>query len=78
MTQDEELLTARDRSKAVRALAMFAASLETYVPFDSKKKYSAKQLEPYDALSDRFHSCAISAIVSFINICLSSLRDSMR
>jgi hypothetical protein len=65
MTEDQELLTARDRSKAIRALAIFAASLETYVPFDSKKKYSAKQLEPYDALSDGFIRAVESSIRFF-------------
>jgi hypothetical protein len=43
-----------NRIKARRSLALVAASLSEYRPFDPHKDYSAKELEPFDALADRF------------------------
>jgi hypothetical protein len=42
------------RAKAVRAIALFAASVRRYRPFDPKRRYTPKQLEPYDAMADRY------------------------
>ena len=47
-------LTRDTLAKAVDALAILDASLTTVAPFDPARTYSPKELEPYDALSDRF------------------------
>lgn len=50
---DDELLLA-SRTKLLASLGIFFASVEAYVPFDPARSYTPKELEPYDALSDRF------------------------
>lgn len=54
MTADMALLAAASRGKTIRVLALLEASLSGYVPYDARLTYTPKELEPYDALSDRF------------------------
>lgn len=54
MNSDLQALAAANREKALRAIAMVAASLDDYRPFDPSANYTPKTLEPYDALADRF------------------------
>lgn len=54
MTTDLELLANRNREKADRTIDLVIASLSDYQPFDPSANYTPKQLEPYDALADRF------------------------
>lgn len=44
------------------------ASLDAYAPFDHTKTLSAKELEPYDALADRFMRVVESALRLFRSI----------
>lgn len=43
-----------NRQKALRTIDLVAASLSAYAPFDARKNYTPKELEPFDALADRF------------------------
>lgn len=43
-----------NRAKALRTLALVSASLQNYRPYDPGRDYSPLELEPYDALADRF------------------------
>lgn len=54
MTTDLELLAESNREKARRTIDLVVASLSEYRPFDPAATYTPKELEPYDALSDRF------------------------
>lgn len=63
MTADPLLLVARSRLTA--ALGIFFASVDAYVTFVPGRAYSAKELEPYDALSDRFLRAFESCIKFF-------------
>lgn len=51
---DLEQALAFNRDKALRTLALLSASLDGYCCYDSARAYSPKELEPYDALADRF------------------------
>lgn len=53
MTTDLELLAESNREKARRTIDLVVASLSEYRPFDPAA-YTPKELEPYDALADRF------------------------
>lgn len=54
MTTDLKLLAESNREKARRTIDLVAASLSDYRPFDPAATYTPKDLEPYDALADRF------------------------
>ncbi len=54
MTTDLELLAESNREKARRMIDLVVASLSEYRPFDPAVTYTPKDLEPYDALADRF------------------------
>lgn len=56
-------VTARD--KAINAIALLAASVRRYRPFDPKRRYTPKQLEPYDAMADRYIRAVEAAIRFF-------------
>jgi len=47
-------LTRDALAKALDAIAILDASLTSVPPFDPARSYSPEELEPYDALSDRF------------------------
>lgn len=53
-TRDIEAVRDINRWKAARAIALVEASLSAFQPFDPSADYSPKELEPYDALADRF------------------------
>lgn len=65
MTADESDLLRETRDKARAALQLLIASLDAYVPFDPSAKLSPKELEPYDALADRFIRAIESALRMF-------------
>lgn len=50
---DDVLLQSSAR-KLQAALDILFASIDAYVDFDPARSYTPKELEPYDALSDRF------------------------
>jgi hypothetical protein len=68
MTADEGELLQDNRSKARAALRLLRASLDAYVPFDPAADLSPKQLEPYDALADRFIRAVESALRLFRSV----------
>lgn len=51
---DLERALASNRDKALRTLMLTRASLDDYRVFDPECAYTPKELEPYDALADRF------------------------
>ncbi|HON79757.1 MAG TPA: nucleotidyltransferase substrate binding protein [Spirochaetota bacterium] len=51
---DIQVIAVQSRLKALDALNLLAASLETVVPYDPLHSYTPSEREPYDALSDRF------------------------
>lgn len=53
MENDTTLLQA-SKTKVISSIQLVEASMHDLKPFDDKIKYSPKELEPYDALADRF------------------------
>jgi uncharacterized protein with HEPN domain len=54
MNDDIKAAAESNRLKTLRAIALVSASLDDYRPFDPAASYTPKELEPYDALADRF------------------------
>lgn len=54
MRDDLRQLARSALEKALRALEILAFSLKRVQPFDISKNYDYLELEPYDALADRF------------------------
>ncbi len=54
MKKDYEILLSRAKYKVIQSIELVEASLDEITEFKPKKKYTPKELEPYDALSDRF------------------------
>ena len=54
MNIDQLTITKSALKNTIDTINLIEASLQSYVPFDSKKAYTAKEREPYDALCDRF------------------------
>ena len=54
MKENFKILFEASKAKSLSAIELVEASLIEIKPFDKNKKYSPKELEPYDALSDRF------------------------
>lgn len=67
MTQGDRLLI-ENQSKAQAALRLLMASLDEYAPFDPLLTLTPKQLEPYDALADRFIRAVESSLRLFRSI----------
>lgn len=63
--EDIAVLTRAARDKAVSAITLFAASVRAYRPFNPKRRYTPKQLEPYDAMADRYIRAVEAAIRFF-------------
>ncbi len=54
MSGAQRRLTRAALAKAVDAITILEASLTRVDPFDPARTYTPEELEPYDALSDRF------------------------
>ena len=54
MKKDVAHLAGAARYKAISSISLFAASVKRYRSFDPRRRYTPKQLEPYDALADRY------------------------
>jgi uncharacterized protein YutE (UPF0331/DUF86 family) len=63
--KDYKILLQASISKLVSAINLVEASLKDLPPYDINRKYSPKELEPYDALSDRFIRAVESCIRFF-------------
>lgn len=61
---DDVLLQGSGR-KLRASLDIFFASIEAYIDFDPARTYTPKELEPYDALSDRYLRAFESSIRYF-------------
>jgi len=54
VSDPQTILTRTALAKVVDGCAILEASLTSVAPFEATRVYSPKELEPYDALSDRF------------------------
>ncbi len=54
MSDDQKIITTKVWKQTVEVIHLVDASLKNIPFFDSNKEYTPKELEPYDALSDRF------------------------
>lgn len=64
MKRDIAVVAEAARGKTIRSISLFAASVRRYRPFDPKRRYTPKQLEPYDAMADRYIR-AVEASIRF-------------
>ena len=51
---NKQVLLSASQDKLAAALEMLFASVDAYVPFDPARRYTPKEREPYDALTDRY------------------------
>ena len=63
--KQQKLLTQAAAQKLARAISLVEASLDGYAPYDPHAIYTPKELEPYDALSDRFVRAVETALKFF-------------
>jgi uncharacterized protein YutE (UPF0331/DUF86 family) len=63
--KEQKLLTQAAAQKLTRAISLVEASLDGYAPYDPHAIYTPKELEPYDALSDRFVRAVETALKFF-------------
>ena len=54
MTADLVRLTRAARHKVEAAIILVTASVQKVAPYDPSRRYSPDEMEPYDALCDRF------------------------
>ena len=50
----KQVLLGASKDKLAAALEILFASVDAYVPFDPARRYTPKEREPYDALTDRY------------------------
>ena len=62
MKNNYKILLDSAKTKTLAAISLVEASFTDLRPYDINRKYLQKELEPYDALSDRF----IRAVEAFI------------
>ncbi|MHB1688535.1 MAG: nucleotidyltransferase substrate binding protein [Ignavibacteriaceae bacterium] len=65
MKKDYRILLDASKHKAESAVNLVEASLSDLEKYNIDKKYSPKELEPYDALSDRFIKAVETCIKFF-------------
>jgi hypothetical protein len=68
MSSHQLELLRENREKLRSALRLVMASLDAYAPFDPAAELSPKELEPYDALADRFIRAIESALRLFRSV----------
>ncbi|MSP96805.1 MAG: hypothetical protein EXR29_06160 [Betaproteobacteria bacterium] len=51
---NSHVLLGASKDKLAAALEILFASLDAYIPFDPARRYTPKEREPYDALTDRY------------------------
>jgi hypothetical protein len=54
LSEYRALLLNQAARKSVRAINLVMDSVERLEPYDNTREYTSLELEPYDALSDRF------------------------
>lgn len=65
ISSDYDALVAAAAQRYANAANMVEASLHRYLPFDVLRTYSAEELEPYDAMCDRYLRAVEMAIRYF-------------
>lgn len=48
------VILSASKDKLAAALEILFASVDAYIPFDPARRYTPKEREPYDALTDRY------------------------
>ena len=61
----QQILAEITRQKLIKSIDLVQASLSRTEPYNSNRIYTAIELEPYDALCDRFIRCIEMAIKFF-------------
>ena len=51
---NKQVILSASEGKLAAALELLFASVDAYGPFDSARRYTPKEREPYDALTDRY------------------------
>ncbi len=51
---NKQIIVSASKDKLAAALEILFASVDAYVPFDPARRYTPKEREPYDALTDRY------------------------
>lgn len=51
---NDPVILSASKDKLAAALDILFASVDAYVPFDPARRYTPKEREPYDALTDRY------------------------
>lgn len=51
---NKQVILSASKDKLAAALEILFASVDAYGPFDPARRYTPKQREPYDALTDRY------------------------
>jgi len=51
---NKQVLLSASKDKLAAALEILFASVDAYGPFDPARRYTPKEREPYDALTDRY------------------------
>lgn len=54
MSNDLAAVAKAVRARTLAALDLVAASMARYQPYSARRQYSPEELEPYDALADRY------------------------
>ncbi|MFT4926928.1 MAG: hypothetical protein ACI8WB_003028 [Phenylobacterium sp.] len=54
MNKDLAVLLSQIKQKTQRAIDLFSHSVNKLAPYDKNQNYTPDELEPYDALADRF------------------------
>ena len=65
MKKDYRILLEASKEKVLSAIGLVEASLKGLKEYDINRKYDPKELEPYDALSERFIRAVESCIKYF-------------
>jgi hypothetical protein len=53
-TENKQIILSSYKQKSLKSIDILEASMQKVKPFDASKDYTYDELEPYDALADRF------------------------
>lgn len=65
---NKQVILSASKDKLAAALEILFASVDAYVPFDHAHRYTPKEREPYDALTDRYLRAFESSLKFFRTI----------
>lgn len=81
MTDDRVRLAEHERAKMLRAIMLVEASLARYHTFDPTRDYTPVELEPYDALADRYMravECCLKFFRSYERLLFAEYSETLR